>query len=58
MHFELNSKQISQAAVSRRGALGKVREEYEVALADEGDFKKEHARCVLELSLREGLGQR
>lgn len=50
--------QISCAADARREALAEAVGEHKNALRDEKSFKKEHARCVMELSLREGLGQR
>lgn len=51
-------QQVLGAAEARREALREATEEYANALQDEKTFKKEHTRCIMELSLREGLGQR
>lgn len=50
--------QISAAAESRREAVAQAAEDHKLAVEGEKDFKQEHARCMMELSLREGLGQR
>ncbi len=50
--------QISTAAGLRREALDQAAEADKLAVEGEKAFKAEHARCVMELSLREGLGQR
>lgn len=51
-------KQIAGAAELRREALAQATEDNKLAAKGEKSFKAEHARCVMELSLREGLGQR
>lgn len=50
--------QISAAVGLRREALAQAAEDHKLAAEDETTFKTEHSRCVMELSLREGLGQR
>ncbi|CAM9256084.1 unnamed protein product [Ectocarpus sp. 12 AP-2014] len=49
---------ISAAVELRREALAQAAEDHKLAAEDETTFKTEHSRCVMELSLREGLGQR
>lgn len=51
-------KQIAGAAELRREALAQAVEDSKLAVEEEKLFKAEHTRCVMELSLREGLGQR
>ncbi|CAM9618005.1 unnamed protein product [Scytosiphon promiscuus] len=41
-----------------RERVAQAAEAHRLAVEDEKVFKQEHARCVMELSLREGLGQR
>lgn len=54
----MNTSQISEATEERRAAIVEVLEEHKRALEAERRFKEEHANYVMELSLREGLGQR
>lgn len=49
---------ISGAVEQRQAAIKNALEEHKKAADAEMGFKEEHARCVTELSLREGLGQR
>ncbi|CAM9400850.1 unnamed protein product [Ectocarpus fasciculatus] len=49
---------ISAAVALRQEALAQAAEDHKLAAEDETTFKTEHSRCVMELSLREGLGQR
>eukprot|EP00903_Cladosiphon_okamuranus_P015016 g13894.t1 len=51
-------EEISTAAGMRQEALAQAVDDYKLAVDEEKVFKTEHARCVMELSLREGLGQR
>ncbi|CAM9880890.1 unnamed protein product, partial [Pylaiella littoralis] len=51
-------EEIAGAAELRREALAQATEDNKLAAKGEKAFKAEHARCVTELSLREGLGQR
>lgn len=54
----MQPNQISTAAGLRREALDQAAEADKLAVEGEKTFKAEHTRCVMELSLREGLGQR
>ncbi|CBJ30237.1 conserved unknown protein [Ectocarpus siliculosus] len=51
-------EEVSAAVALRREALVQAGEDHKLGAEDETTFKTEHSRCVMELSLREGLGQR
>eukprot|EP00904_Undaria_pinnatifida_P004042 jgi/Undpi1/13639/HiC_scaffold_9.g03293.m1 len=51
-------KEVALAAESRREALVQATAEHKSAIQGKASFKEEHTRCVMVLSLREGLGQR